>query len=89
MVFLIWAVRVLVVLLVLRYVVALFGRAAVAPRRSGRTRTPERAGGTLVRDPNCGTYVPESRAVTVSHGGSTLHFCSAACRDAWTLAHPK
>jgi hypothetical protein len=47
----------------------------------------ERKGGTLVRDPNCGTYIPEARAITLGSGSHALHFCSAACRDAYTAAH--
>lgn len=41
----------------------------------------------MARDPICGTFVVPERAVTVSSGGRTLHFCSARCRDAY-LAHP-
>jgi YHS domain-containing protein len=44
---------------------------------------PERLGGTLVRDPHCGTYILESTALQVRAGHETLHFCSAACRDAY------
>jgi hypothetical protein len=78
-------VRVLIVLMIVRVIVSFFmqfrrppGR---PPQRSGRPA--EVAGGTLVRDPHCGTFIPESKAV-VSGG---LFFCSATCRDAWASAH--
>jgi len=82
---LLWILRVLVILMVLRLVLRLFsGRRAVAPPR--QRRAPQRLGGTLVRDPQCGTYVPESSALVVRSGSGTWHFCSAACRDAWRAA---
>jgi hypothetical protein len=59
------------------------------PRAAGPRPAPppqERLGGTLVRDPQCGTYVPESRAVIVGTGADRLTFCSTACRDAYQAA---
>ena len=86
---LLWIVRVIVLLLVIRLVVrgvySAIGQRQ-APRRPSR-RVPERAGGTLVRDPQCGTYIPEARALVLGRGADALHFCSATCRDAWTAAH--
>jgi len=76
--------RVLVLLLIIRFVMR--GIAALLGRQAGRPRpqrVAERAGGTLVRDPHCGTYVPESRALSVGTGSDVVHFCSSACRDAW------
>lgn len=35
----------------------------------------------MKQDPVCGTYVPASLAVTINHKGTTVYFCSAACRD--------
>jgi YHS domain-containing protein len=89
MLLLLWILRALIILLILRYVVAFFGRRGPAsmPRQS---RTPAvRTGGTLVRDPQCGTYVPESSTFSISRSGTMQHFCSAACRDAWAASHPK
>jgi hypothetical protein len=84
---LVWILRILVVLMIVRLVVravaSLSGARAV--RRSS-SRAPERLGGTLVRDPHCGTYVPVSRALTIGRGPDVLHFCSPACRDAWAAA---
>lgn len=46
---------------------------------------PAQPGGQTVeemkQDPVCGTYVPASLAVTAAHKGTTVYFCSAACRD--------
>ena len=82
-------IRFLIILLIIRIVVSWISgvrhsmRATTAgggARFSGRPRpVGERAGGTLVRDPNCGTYIPESRAIAAG----SLRFCSTACRDAY------
>jgi uncharacterized protein len=40
-------------------------------------------GGTLVRDPVCGTFVVPSRALTARRGGVVHYFCSEACRQAF------
>jgi hypothetical protein len=84
-----FVIRILVILLIIRFVLRFIAsmRAGYhsAPRPS--RRVPERAGGTLVRDPNCGTYLPESRAIAVGSGASALHFCSTTCRDAYAAAH--
>ena len=37
----------------------------------------------MVRDPVCGTFVVPDRSVTLSVGRRQVHFCSAACRDAY------
>ena len=85
---LLWIVRVLVLLVVVRLIVRGVYY-AIGPRQVAKpsSRVPERAGGALVRDPQCGTYVPESRALVLGRGPGALHFCSATCRDAWTSAH--
>jgi len=35
----------------------------------------------MKQDPVCGTYVASSLAVTTTHKGATLYFCSSACLD--------
>jgi YHS domain-containing protein len=40
-----------------------------------------------VRDPQCGTYLPQTRAIRVGSGSDAQYFCSAACRDAYRAAH--
>jgi uncharacterized protein len=48
-------------------------------------RPPEYQGEQVVeemkQDPLCGTYVPASLAVTATHKGETIYFCSSACRE--------
>jgi YHS domain-containing protein len=83
---LLWIARALVLLLILRFVLRLlFGaRGPLARGPAPRGRDPlERAGGELVRDPHCGTYVPKSRAVVSGSGASAQYFCSTRCRDAF------
>jgi hypothetical protein len=41
-------------------------------------------GRRLVRDPVCGVHVAEVLAIPLREGAETLHFCSIACRDAYT-----
>lgn len=36
--------------------------------------------GQTAKDPNCGTYVATSIALTAREGGETLYFCSDECR---------
>jgi YHS domain-containing protein len=38
----------------------------------------------LVRDPVCGMHVDETLSIPLREGGGLLHFCSPACRDAYT-----
>ena len=57
------------------------GGSSGAPPRSGRE---PQSRGTLVRDPVCGTYVPQERALTAhTANGGTAFFCSEACRSAY------
>ena len=39
--------------------------------------------GHMVRDPVCGTYVVQGRALTAIRGQQTAWFCSARCQQAW------
>ena len=53
----------------------------------GRSRSRAAAGqgrvvqGTMVRDPNCGTYVATELAIAARSQGHTFHFCSQECRE--------
>jgi len=38
----------------------------------------------LVRDPVCGMHVDKTLAIPLGEGSELVHFCSAACRDAYT-----
>jgi len=73
--------------LVLIFIVRMILRLVTGATAARRTRPPagssERSGGTLVRDPHCGTYIPESRAIRVGSGDQTQYFCSTDCRDAY------
>ena len=83
-----WIFRILLILLILRFVLRLLfpqrGRGAAPAKK----RTPERLGGELVRDPNCGTYVPRTKAIAVGSGRDATYFCSTDCRDAYASAQP-
>jgi hypothetical protein len=89
MTLLFWIVRLVIIILVVRMVVQLFsGRTRVGRGRQPRQapRPQERLGGTLVRDPHCGTYVPQDRAIAVGSAPDLVYFCSPGCRDAWKVA---
>lgn len=78
----VWIIRILVILMILRMLVRTFAPRRPAPARQANRRTPaERPGGNLVRDPQCGTYIPEARAITVGRGREALHFCSRECQE--------
>ncbi len=54
---------------------------------SGKSGGPPQArtrdGEEMVRDPQCGTFVPRSNALNATVRGERHYFCSAACRDAF------
>jgi uncharacterized protein len=87
---LLWIVRFLAILLLIRIVLrALFGSRRSPARTQGtsgpggRPQGQERIGGELVRDPNCGTYIPKARALVAGSGDAAQYFCSTECRDAY------
>ena len=90
-----WIIRIIIILLIVRMVMQAFRGTPTQRRPSGRPgprpqapRGPvERIGGRLVRDPQCGTHVAESRAIKVVDGTNTLYFCSERCRDLYRAAH--
>ena len=47
-----------------------------------KDKSPE--GEEMVRDPQCGTFVPRSMALEKSIKGEKHFFCSASCRDMFT-----
>jgi len=74
-----WVIRILVLMLVARYVLqAVFGRRSVPMRRQS-TGPAERTGGNLVRCAQCGTYVPETTVITTRRGAGGKRFCSNGC----------
>jgi len=81
-----WIARAIILLLILRWLLRLlFGGAGTMARRPAGPagRPAERVGGELVRDPQCGTYVPKARAIAVGTGSGTIYFCSTTCKDAF------
>ena len=57
-------------------------RSLLAPRQHPPAEK-SREGETMERDPQCGTYVPRSDAISKSIKGTTQYFCSDKCRDAY------
>src|SRR5262245_52796791 len=78
-----WILRVLFVLFIIRLVLRALGIGQLPRAPQQRTRRMEHSGGTLVQDPHCGTYLPQSRALALGRSGETKYFCSPACRDAY------
>ena len=62
-----------------RMILNQLGRTVTGKYGSG-ARAPDRRG-VLVRDPICGVFVLQDRAVTLNEGGERIFFCSEACRD--------
>ena len=82
-----WILRILIILFIIRLVLRFLSRmtgASAGPRPSQKPNQPAtREGGQLVRDPNCGTYVPMARALREGSGDNAVYFCSDTCRTAW------
>lgn len=82
------AIKLLLILFVIALVVRSLWRfldgvveGASGPGRR-RGQVPQK-GGRMVRDPVCGTFVVQSRALTADRGGQTAWFCSEDCRRRW------
>ena len=82
-----WIIRIIIVALIVRMVLRLVS--GQRPQVGGRApRKPvERAGGALVQDPQCGTYIPQSTALVAGRGADVKYFCSPACRDRYMASH--
>ena len=84
----VWLIRLLLVLLLivllLRAVWRLIG--GIAEGASPSAPGVPRRGTQMVRDPVCGTFVVQSRALSATAGGETAFFCSDACRRQWQTA---
>ena len=90
-VILVWILRAVVVLFLIRLVLRALGiwQSRPAPRQAPGPREVERSGGTLVQDPQCGTYLPKTRALALSDGGDTKYLCSPVCRASYAAANPR
>jgi len=75
----------LLVLFVLRAVWRLFHGIVQGALEADRPRDARsvQAGVKMARDPVCGTFVVPSRALTTTHAGETLYFCSEKCLNAY------
>lgn len=75
----------LVIALVIFYLAYRVGKYILKlPSENSRSFSGPRSeitGEDLVRDPQCGTYVPVTSAVKATIGGETFYFCSEECRD--------
>lgn len=56
-----------------------------APSTESSTKRPEKSAGgeTMVKDPECGTYLPQGDALRARIDGREEFFCSETCRDAY------
>ena len=65
----------------------IFSRPAekIAGKRGTHIGTEE----IMVKDPECGIYVPKSDAITSSLGGQSLYFCSEECLDRYRMRDKK
>ena len=55
------------------------------PTNSDGSAQPTAGARRLVRDPVCGMHVDEALAIPMREDGELLHFCSIACRDAYSV----
>jgi uncharacterized protein len=80
-----------IVILLLIYLFYRVARAILFPGKK-TTRFPrQKTSGDqvideMVKDPVCGIYVPKREALTASHGGETIYFCSPKCRERYLEA---
>jgi uncharacterized protein len=56
-------------------------RGSLMPPRNSSNQGPGGKGEKMVKDPQCGTYVPQSEALTETVAGKTHYFCSPECRE--------
>lgn len=79
--------RVLVALLLVRFVMRAVGgflrarRARQAPAVPRATPPAQVVVGEMVRDRVCNTFLPREHALSATIEGRDEYFCSAACRD--------
>jgi YHS domain-containing protein len=59
-------------------------RGGTRPTATSGGHPEKTAGGeAMVKDPACGTYLPQSDALRARIAGRDEFFCSERCRDAW------
>ena len=77
-------VRLILELLLIVIIARTFWRvvgAVIEGLRGGPAGPPSDRRGVLVRDPVCGTFILQDRAVAAMRSGQAVFFCSEACRD--------
>ena len=57
-----------------------FGQAQ-GGRGSPRVNTTGQVDDVMIKDPVCGVYFPQGKAVALNGEGQGLYFCSTECRD--------
>jgi len=68
--------------LVAVYVIYLFLRLLLSPRRPARRHTNRtRSSGIMVKDETCNTYLPREEALLEKADGREYYFCSQECRQ--------
>ena len=67
----------------------LLAQAGSAKKATARDQRASTAAHRLVRDPECGIYIREDRALPLASGAGTAHFCSSACRDRYFARQQK
>lgn len=73
----------LLLLVLLFFVGYSFVQALFPASRQGKKRPSNRtdAGEQMVQDPQCGTYLPLSEAISANIRGQQRYFCSRKCRS--------
>jgi YHS domain-containing protein len=56
-------------------------KSIAGPSRPARGRSPEPVEDVMVKDPECGTYIPKREAVRLRSGEEEFFFCGSECRD--------
>lgn len=81
-------IRLLLLLIVLFLVYTVFQ--ALRQMLTGPPRPPRqksREGEDMVRDPQCGLYLPRTDAIQATIRGEQRHFCSEECRTQYEQQH--
>lgn len=76
-----WFIRFLVIVLLVRLAWKFLGGVVEGATRQSQVSPAK--GVPLVRDPVCGTYVDQARALTLRRKGEMHYFCSENCRTAF------
>jgi YHS domain-containing protein len=58
-------------------------------RIEGKRKTHIGSEEVMVKDPECGVYIPRNDAIATSINGQSLYFCSEECLDRYRLKDDK